>query len=321
MYTKQVAVFSDIHGNALALQAALDSIEQRHVLPDAIWCLGDILGRGPQPIETMEKIFPVFHQQSEANQRAWLKGNHDMLITGETSTSLIGDVGESGLVKDVLAVAEQHIEALNQVDQGKEYTAWLKSLKTHQDMGGGLYLAHGAYYLDQDGQVKDKESYMSYLTNPVMMRDQVNGITRNNLPVSLILSGHTHNTHLALFDKRTPTIITPKDIAADDYVFTVPDLVKTPLYVNVGSIGFPRQKKLKGTDIEVGSTYSNYILLELGYDDDTESVLRSVRVALCFVDYDPSPYIHRVSGMGLAAYDNYPSGIRQQFESHGQVAL
>ena len=45
----RVAVISDIHANLHALEAVLEAIEQR--APDAIWCLGDLVGYGPQPDE------------------------------------------------------------------------------------------------------------------------------------------------------------------------------------------------------------------------------------------------------------------------------
>ena len=50
----QVALISDIHGNAVALDAVLEEIEQED--PDQIVCLGDIAAPGPQPIAVIERI-------------------------------------------------------------------------------------------------------------------------------------------------------------------------------------------------------------------------------------------------------------------------
>jgi diadenosine tetraphosphatase ApaH/serine/threonine PP2A family protein phosphatase len=43
----RVAVFSDVHGNLHALEAVLESIATD--APDELWCLGDLVGYGPQP--------------------------------------------------------------------------------------------------------------------------------------------------------------------------------------------------------------------------------------------------------------------------------
>ena len=47
----RVAVISDIHANLPALDAVLAAIEAEP--PDEIWCLGDIVGYGPQPNEVL----------------------------------------------------------------------------------------------------------------------------------------------------------------------------------------------------------------------------------------------------------------------------
>jgi predicted phosphodiesterase len=48
------AVFSDVHGNLVALEAMLDDLAQRPV--DQLVCLGDALQGGPQPLECAERL-------------------------------------------------------------------------------------------------------------------------------------------------------------------------------------------------------------------------------------------------------------------------
>ena len=45
----RLGIISDMHGNAVALQAALKDLEQAS--PDSIVCLGDAIQGGPQPAE------------------------------------------------------------------------------------------------------------------------------------------------------------------------------------------------------------------------------------------------------------------------------
>lgn len=48
----RIAIISDIHGNLPALRAVLQDIEQQRI--DRIYCLGDIIGKGPSPAEALE---------------------------------------------------------------------------------------------------------------------------------------------------------------------------------------------------------------------------------------------------------------------------
>ena len=49
-----IAVLSDIHGNCVALDAALADLQQRAV--DRLVCLGDAIQGGPQPAETGRRL-------------------------------------------------------------------------------------------------------------------------------------------------------------------------------------------------------------------------------------------------------------------------
>ncbi len=47
MKRRAIAIVSDIHANLIALETVLADIEKRNV--DAIYCLGDVIGFGPDP--------------------------------------------------------------------------------------------------------------------------------------------------------------------------------------------------------------------------------------------------------------------------------
>ncbi len=61
------ALISDIHGNLEALETVLDDIERQNI--DVVYCLGDIIGYGPNPRECIDRVM-------EACQ-VTLLGNHD----------------------------------------------------------------------------------------------------------------------------------------------------------------------------------------------------------------------------------------------------
>jgi putative phosphoesterase len=50
----RIAIFSDIHGNLQALEAVLADIAAQK--PDAVYCLGDLVGYGAAPNEVTERI-------------------------------------------------------------------------------------------------------------------------------------------------------------------------------------------------------------------------------------------------------------------------
>jgi predicted phosphodiesterase len=72
---KRVAVISDVHGNRHALDAVLAAVAKDN--PDEIWCLGDLVGYGPQPNECCRAI--------AAFADICLAGNHDLVVLGSLS--------------------------------------------------------------------------------------------------------------------------------------------------------------------------------------------------------------------------------------------
>lgn len=73
----RVLVISDIHANLSALDAVIaDACEF-----DAVWCLGDLVGYGPEPNECVERI------RSLPNL-VCLLGNHDAAALGQIDTEV-----------------------------------------------------------------------------------------------------------------------------------------------------------------------------------------------------------------------------------------
>ncbi|MEX2430771.1 MAG: metallophosphoesterase family protein [Dehalococcoidia bacterium] len=66
-------IVSDIHSNATALEAVFAAAEEDGPL-DQVWCLGDIVGYGPQPMECLERLWA-------ANAMS-ICGNHDAGAVG-----------------------------------------------------------------------------------------------------------------------------------------------------------------------------------------------------------------------------------------------
>ncbi len=72
------AILADIHANLTAFQAVLQHAEQRGGV-DELWCLGDVVGYGPDPGECVQLL------------RQWrhlcIAGNHDWAAVGNLDTA------------------------------------------------------------------------------------------------------------------------------------------------------------------------------------------------------------------------------------------
>lgn len=127
----RVLVLSDVHANLTALEAVLRDAEAF----DAAWCLGDLVGYGPDPNECVERVRSL-------PDLLCLIGNHDQAALGGISLSRFN--------KDARDVAEWTRQALTAENQ--DYLRSLPSKITTHD----FTLAHGSprqpvweYILDQ----------------------------------------------------------------------------------------------------------------------------------------------------------------------------
>ena len=105
-----IAILSDIHANMEALSAALDSIAEREI--DAIYCLGDIVGYGPNPNECVNLV--------RDNCSHVLVGNHDYAAIGKTNVEYFNKYA-----KQAAYWTQEHLTAEN-----NEYLSFLPF--THQ---------------------------------------------------------------------------------------------------------------------------------------------------------------------------------------------
>jgi putative phosphoesterase len=67
----KIAIITDIHGNSPALKAVLNDIDERKL--DHIYCLGDIVGIGPDSNEVLELL-------TSRKDISYVIGNHDMAV-------------------------------------------------------------------------------------------------------------------------------------------------------------------------------------------------------------------------------------------------
>lgn len=128
------AIVSDIHSNIEALDAALALIRD----DDALLCLGDIVGYGPNPNECVEKI--------AAFATATVLGNHDVAAIDNYGLAYFNPAAREAMRWTQRVLLPEH-------------TAWLNSLGYEYRLPEFL-LVHGApknyfeYILDKAGAAR-----------------------------------------------------------------------------------------------------------------------------------------------------------------------
>lgn len=97
-------VISDIHANLAALEAVLADAEGEW---DQIWCLGDVIGYGPDPNECVALLREQEHLS--------LSGNHDWAVLGRLDRDSFNDdaqVAISWTQRVLTEESQQYLEAL-----------------------------------------------------------------------------------------------------------------------------------------------------------------------------------------------------------------
>ena len=160
MIKKIIAFFSDVHANLPALKAVLTDID--NVCGGEIFCLGDLVGYGPWPNETVELI-------RERNIPT-IMGNYDEGVGNDRDDCgcAYPDPEEAELGQKSLRWTQQQIKSDN-----REFLASLPENRELKAAGWQFKLVHGSprrineyLYLDRPASSLDRffaEEYMDVL--------------------------------------------------------------------------------------------------------------------------------------------------------------
>lgn len=133
----KIALISDVHANASALQAVLADAEKQGA--EAVWFLGDVLGYGPLPVSCINLL-------DRYRPSVWLMGNHDMagMLIWQTEQELPDGIGR--LVPtpgDEWRVILWHVAQLR-VGLSQDRLQQLAAAPTWKEALSGVYAVHGA---------------------------------------------------------------------------------------------------------------------------------------------------------------------------------
>ena len=116
----RVLVISDIHANYDALQAVLRDAGE----VDETWCLGDIVGYGPEPNLCVERVRDI-------PQLTCLLGNHDVAVLGRMPLSAFNGDAKRSLEYQAKVIYADNVD-------------FLKTLPDTAKVRGEVTMAHGS---------------------------------------------------------------------------------------------------------------------------------------------------------------------------------
>jgi len=202
----KIALFSDIHANLPALEACLADIKKNK--PDAIYCLGDLVGYNIWPNEVINEI--------RKRGIPTIAGNYDFGI-GRTSD----DCGCAYKTDDEKAMGKVSIAYTNEIVKSEE-RAYLRTLPTHirvefqlNEDKLNLMLVHGSprkinEYLFEDREEKSLLRIMEQADADIMC------------------FGHTHKPYHRIL---------PSEVTANTHYRHA---------INIGSVGKPKDGNPQG---------------------------------------------------------------------------
>ena len=199
------ALISDIHANLEGLQAVLEDIRVQHV--DQIYCLGDIIGYGPNPCECLDLVIE--------NCSLTILGNHDQ-------AAMIDPDGFNPVALGAVYWTRDQLEKeIAQSEQGARRWDFIGELPTHQEEGDYLFV-HGSPREPTNEYVFPEDVYNH--TKLVSLFERVE---------QYCFQGHTHIPGVFTEDR---DFISPEEC---DYQYR---LGQSKIMVNVGSVGQPRDE-------------------------------------------------------------------------------
>ena len=233
------AVLSDIHSNLEALTAVLADIRERGI--EAIYCLGDVVGYGPNPKECLDLII---------EKAKWcVLGNHDYAVFYEPTNFNYGAEQASFWTREVLETEEDR-------EHGDKRWRFLGELPMRRTLETKLGTSTATIDLVHASPRRPVNEYIfpdDVYTNPAKVRLLFERVKH------ICFVGHTHMPGVFLDE---PDFYLPDELGN---VYPIIDDEKA--IINIGSVGQPRDKDNRASYVYVNENEVHFV--RIGYDLET----------------------------------------------------
>jgi predicted phosphodiesterase len=233
------AVLSDIHSNLEALTTVLGDIDKRGI--KTIYCLGDVVGYGPNPRECLDLII---------ERTKWcVLGNHDYAVFYEPTNFNYGAEQASFWTREVLESEEKK-------ERGDHRWSFLGELPMRRTLEAKLETNTAIVDFVHASPRRPINEYIfpdDVYTNPVKVRLLFERIEH------ICFVGHTHMPGVFLDE---PDFYPPDELGG-----SYPIVNEEKAIINIGSVGQPRDKDSRACYVYVDENRVHFVRLQ--YDFET----------------------------------------------------
>ncbi|UCE99030.1 MAG: metallophosphoesterase [Planctomycetota bacterium] len=239
------AVISDIHSNIEALTAVLADVENRGI--ETIYCLGDVIGYGPNPKECLDLVI---------ERTKWcVLGNHDYATLYEPTNFNYGAEQASFWTRFSLE-AEEEAASRNRRWSFLGELSMRRTLRTKVGANTAIIdFIHASPRRPINEYIFPDDVY----TNPLKVRLMFERIEH------ICFVGHTHLPGVFLDE---PDFYLPDELG-DMY----PIVDNEKAIINIGSVGQPRDKDNRASYVYVDGTEVNFVRLNYDFETTVKKIL------------------------------------------------
>ena len=230
------AIISDIHSNLAALRKVLEDIKNRGI--EEIFCLGDIVGYGPDPKECLDLIIE--------NHIASIMGNHDHAVFYEPTNFNTGAERASYW-------SRQELEDETDREKRNQRWAFLGRLPVRLEMGK-ILLVHAS----------PRRPVTEYIFPDDIYTNQAKIAALFERVEHLCFVGHTHVPGVFLED--------PDFYGLDELgnVYAISDQERA--IINVGSVGQPRDQDPRACYVIVNEEKVEFVRIEYDVEETVAKI-------------------------------------------------
>ncbi len=238
------AVISDIHSNIEALNVVLADIEQRGI--KTIYCLGDVLGYGPNPKECLDLII----EKTEL----CVMGNHDYAVLYEPTNFNLGAEQAAYWCREILesepdaVLREKRWQFLGSLSMRSSISLELDGVKANID------LVHASPRRPINEYIFPDDVF----TSPSKVTTLFDKIKH------VCFIGHTHLPGVFLDD---PDFYTPDELGE-----SYPIIPDEKAIINVGSVGQPRDRDPRASYAYVEGNQVKFVRLEYDFKKTSDKI-------------------------------------------------
>lgn len=244
----RVALFSDIHAAPDALTTFMNDIAEQQV--NALWCLGDLVGYGPFPLQVIHLLRGM---SAGSSPHVILRGNHDQgMATGRDLFQFDPDA------RSIIKQQRDHLPVTD--------LEWLQNLPLFAMPLDGVCLAHGAFVPEREYDLLWVYGSRSNALAYNQLKSARTYCEARQKQLRLIAVGHYHVPSLVQWNAATQRFTDHP--VWDKTCHRFED--GSPLIVNPGSITLPREGVEHPTAsyalLEIDAGYINISFRPLSWD-------------------------------------------------------